>query len=822
VKSNQLNESGLESSPLQTDERYALAIESINEGIYDWNLETGDVYFSPRLREMVGLSPNEIVTADQWLSRIHPDDLQEYRQTLVTHLRGVTPRFEAEYRYRSNGGGWRWARHHGIAIPGPDGRAHRIVGATGDITDNKRREQELSIAKAEVAVARTDVERTREVMQTILDNLSDSVTLFDKDLRWQFSNRQHTKTMRYGPDLLQPGVFLHDIVRYMARRGEYGPVTDIEAKVQEVVTRASQAPTRYERRTQSGKFLELNFKRLTDGSLLGIYRDITELKEREDALAAARHSAEAARDAAERARAEAEAANLAKSTFLATMSHEIRTPMNGVLGMMEVLERQDINDVQRRTVSIMRDSAQALLRIIDDVLDFSKIESGRLDLETTSFSLTGLIEGALNTVQPQATGKGLALKAQIDRGSDDALIGDPTRVRQILLNLLSNAVKFTEHGVVQVSASTTPLGGGRILVTIGVSDTGIGLDAHQCARLFEPFSQADSSTTRRFGGTGLGLSIVRRLAQLMQGDVVVDSFPGAGSTFTVTLALTAAPADSPLKALIQPAAKPAAEPTVRRGDNLCILVVDDHPVNREVLALQLKLLGFEAETANDGIEALEMCSAKRYAAVLADVHMPRLDGHELTRRLRAAELKNATPPTPIVAVTADAMRGEEERCLAVGMDGYLVKPVSIDRLRATLERWFPMQNAGEAKHQAWDESTAIIDTRVLTTWLGDDYATIDSLLRKFRTSAIEAERDINVAANAKNLSQLSAVSHKLKGAAQAVGADVIGRTAAALEQAGKAGNWTSCRDLLEPLAAQLRLALTEIDKRLDHANQIGE
>ena len=197
------------------------------------------------------------------------------------------------------------------------------------------------------------------------------------------------------------------------------------------------------------------------------------------------------------------------------------------------------------------------MRIIDDVLDFSKIEAGRLELETTAFSLSGLVDGCVDTLRPQADAKGLAIGAEIEPGSDDALVGDPTRMRQILFNLLSNAVKFTERGAIRVRAGTAPLGGGQTRVMLAVSDTGIGLDAAQQARLFEPFSQADSSTTRRYGGTGLGLSIVRRLAQLMGGDVAVDSAPGVGSTFTVTLVLAAAPAESPLAALLKPAASPA-------------------------------------------------------------------------------------------------------------------------------------------------------------------------------------------------------------------------------------------------------------------------
>ncbi len=505
-------------------------------------------------------------------------------------------------------------------------------------------------------------------------------------------------------------------------------------------------------------------------------------------LQSAREAAERERDVAEAARAEAEAANRAKSTFLAAMSHEIRTPMNGVLGMMEVLERSPLEPAQARSVAVMRDSAQALLRIIDDVLDFSKIDAGRMDIEALPFSLSELVAGTVETMLPQARRKRLALFADPPGASPDRVSGDPVRVRQILFNLVGNAIKFTERGFVRVSADSRAEPDGGVLVTLTVADSGIGVDETTRARLFEPFTQADSSTTRRFGGTGLGLSIVRRLVQLMGGDVAVESAPGDGSRFTVTLRLTEASLDPvPAATVGRHLAASTPGPGAAR-----LLVADDHPVNLEVILRQLELLGLSADVAEDGAAALALWRETHHAVVLLDLHMPALDGFGLAEAIRREEAERDLPRSGLVAVTADALKGEDTRCFSAGMDGFLPKPVSLDALARTLGRWIPDLAPAAAPAEA--AVGALFDPEALRGLFGADAARLAALVQSFADSATG---DIAALRAAPDAQQLATLAHRLKGAARMAGARLLAEQAARAEAAANAGELAAARSAAE-------------------------
>ena len=545
-------------------------------------------------------------------------------------------------------------------------------------------------------------------------------------------------------------------------------------------------------------------------------RDITVRKQSEAAL--------------RRAKEAAEAASRAKSAFLANMSHEIRTPLNGIIGMLTLLEASELGTSERQHVETAMSSAESLLGIINNILDFSKIEAGQMELEARTFDIADEVRRLARTFELTATQKGIDLITRVDTGTPRFVVGDSIRFRQVLNNLINNALKFTHRGHVLVRIDCVQNDGCRATLQVCVEDTGIGIPAAQQEKIFNHFTQADTSTTRKYGGTGLGLAICRQLVELMGGRLSLKSTPGSGTTFAFTITLEVdGQACSRPPAREKPAQLPEAVPKHTAKGRFRILLVEDNAINRKAAMGILRIIGFtNVSVAENGQIALDMVRRQRYDLVLMDVQMPVMDGYKATRRIRALEERQHRdgPATsgsrqagagpaghlPIVAMTANALSEDRQRCLAAGMDDYISKPVDKATLLKVMGRWCngfadKAPASGARRHDAKDRIAAghavFNYSEALARYEGDRDV-LRMIVEEFIAQSAATIADIEKAVESGDSARAGRKAHALKGGAAYVAAERLRQAALAVETAGKAAALTPSTRLVSRLQEEFQ------------------
>jgi PAS domain S-box-containing protein len=646
----------------ESEERFRIMADSCPAIMWVTNAEGGRQFVNRAYLEFCGAS-FEQAEGDTWQSLVHPDDLPEYVRTFQHSVREHLP-FRVEVRVRRADGEWRWLAPYAEPRLSPSGEFLGHVGLSPDITERKRAEQALQSSEEKF---RQLAESIHEVFWMMPPEANQ--VIYVSPAYEQVWGRT-CDSLYQNPMSWAEAIHRDDVERahLLFSRQIQGESVDSEYRIrtpdgQEKWIRDRAFPIR----DQAGQLIRI----------AGLAEEITEQKRYEQELIQARE--------------DADAANRLKSRFLANMSHEIRTPMNGVLGMIQLLEETDLTEEQQDYANVAQTSGRVLLALIDDILDLSKIEARKISLENLSFDLSKTIEEVVKLLKVQTDVKGLGFHSRVSPEIPTMLGGDAHRLRQVLTNLCANAIKFTERGEVTLEAALEIQVDGKATVRFAITDTGIGIRPEQVARMFAPFTQADASTTRKYGGTGLGLAISKQLVELMGGTIGVNSREGHGSTFWFTAVFDlASPSQQPPAGERRNGARCSV--TVR-GRTARILIAEDNATNREVTLAQVRKLGYQAGAVSTGAEAIEAVEHGGYDLVLMDCQMPVMDGFEAARGIRRSIHPNI-PGIPIIAITADAMPADRDRCLSEGLNDYLAKPVNMGRLADVLAKWLPVSDAG--------------------------------------------------------------------------------------------------------------------------------
>ncbi len=633
----------------QASERLNDVVRISRTGVWEVDLITGDIFWDQQTRAIHEVDDSYVPTMDKALA-FYPQSSRDILEPAIEHSMETGDPWELELPFITAKGRNIWVSALGRAVI-ENGQPVKLRGSFQDTTAVRS-----ALDRAKLAEQR---------LRAAIEALPDGFVLYDQADRLVVCNEPYRQLYGASAPAMVVGASFESILRYGLERGQYAEAVGREEEwLAQRMTLHNEAAHETEQELPGNRWIRIIERETPDGDRVGFRVDITKLKRQQQALS--------------NARLEAEKASIAKSQFLANMSHEIRTPMTGLIGMLDVMLDNDLPDEHRQRALQARTSANSLLAILNDILDVSKLEAGDLKIERIPVSVRAILEDCLGLAAPRAKEKALKLQSFVDPSVPKWIISDPTRLRQIVLNLVTNAVKFTEAGQVTVTVGRR-FHRDQETLCIDVQDTGIGISAAAKARLFDRFTQAEESTTRRFGGTGLGLAICKQLTELMHGDISVDSAEGEGTTFSIRLPLEETAATCAPAPLSQAISTDSGCETPLR-----MLLAEDVMVNRMVIQSLLGKRGHEVTVATNGLEAVEAVTQERFDVILMDIQMPEMDGYEATKAIRA--LPEPACNTPIVALTAHAMEGDRDMCIRHGMDDYATKPIDVEQLVEAIQR----------------------------------------------------------------------------------------------------------------------------------------
>ncbi len=717
----------------KSEELHRLVIYAANDGIWDWDIKTGYLFLSERWKGMLGYQDNELPNhISIWERVMHPEDFLIAKKILQDHFEKRTP-YTYSLRYYHRDGSIRWIMCRGFAIRNRKGEAYRMVGSCTDITDTKIAEEQLKDSEEKLqAIFNLSYDAKFLVdpeTNKILDCNQRAIELFQAKSKEELINLSIT-TLRKNP----------------LENEEYEKIgTDIERKGywnREVLYATREGNSFWG--STVGKTIRFNKKELG----LARITDVTKKKKTEEELIKAKQIAEDS--------------TKAKETFLANMSHEIRTPMNGILGMADLLNKTQLDSPQKNYLRLIKNSADNLLVIINDILDLAKIESGKLTLEQISFDVSEVVKNSVLSLTYKAEEKGIALVINPIISEHTLVIGDPYRLNQIFLNLINNAIKFTENGSVEISGRAPHSNTEEITFEFTVKDTGIGIHKEKLDLIFEGFTQASIDTTRKYGGTGLGLTICKDLIQMQGGNIWVESEPNEGSKFIFSLTYKKATELEETKA-------EENESNYTTLQKFHILLAEDNEVNQYLAKTLLSEWGCEVDLANNGMEALSLFERNHYDVILMDIQMPHMGGIEATQNIRNHKDKRKSI-VPIIALTANALVGDAEKYLTAGLNDYISKPFQRETLYRKIyknvnqnaKQNLLIKQAESSSEQSTANSSNLPDYTFLENSFNNNHEFLKRILTIFIETTPVMVEDMQLSLQQKDYDNTHAIAHKLK------------------------------------------------------------